>query len=261
MNKLRLIVLILSSLGIVLSVYLTYTHVTMDDTSFCLTGSGCDIIKSSTFSRIYGVPVPVFGLIGYLTLWLLTYLRFDKSRIKLIYFISVVGLSFSIYLSYIEFFVLKALCSFCIVSGIVMLSIFISILTTGEIKLGNFKNSLASILILIIVFGASYISHSDALSVKPAPQNVIALAQHLTKTGAHMYGSDTCPHCQVQKMLFGSAFEDIDYVECHPDAEKSRSTLCLEKGIEAYPTWEINGQFYEGTKSLKELAKLSGFKP
>ncbi len=261
MGKLRLLVLTLSSIGIILSVYLTYTHITLDETSFCLTGGGCDIIKSSAFSRIYGVPVPVLGLIGYLIIWILTLLRFDRSKIKLIYFISVVGLSFSIYLTYIEFFILKAVCSFCIISAIVMLSIFISILYTGEIKLSNFKNSMASIIILLVVFGASYISHSDALSVKPASQSVIALAQHLTKTGAHMYGSYTCPHCQVQKLLFGSAFKDIDYVECNPDAEKSRSTLCLEKGIEAYPTWEINGQLYEGAKSLKELAKLSGFKP
>ena len=127
MSKLRTLVLILSTIGIILSLYLTYTHITLDETSFCLTGGGCDIIKSSAYSRIYGIPVPVLGLIGYMVIWILTFLKFDKSNIKLIYFISVVGLSFSIYLTYIEVFILKALCSFCIISAVVMLAIFISI--------------------------------------------------------------------------------------------------------------------------------------
>ena len=261
MKKIRLILLILSTIGILLSVYLTYTHITNATTTFCLSGGGCDIIKSSVFSRIYGVPVPLLGLAGYAAIWILSYFSFDRSRINLIYYISVIGLSFSLYLTYIELFVLKAICSFCIISALSMLLIFVTILSTREIKLSNLKNSLTTLLIGVIVFGISYISHSDALSVTPASEDVVALAKYLTKNGAHMYGSYTCPHCQMQKLMFGTAFHDIDYIECNPEAEQSKSELCIQKGIEAYPTWEINGKLYEGAKSLNELARLSGFKP
>lgn len=34
--------------------------------------------------------------------------------------------------------------------------------------------------------------------------------------------------------------------------------ICLEKGIQGYPTWEINGNLYPGEQSLDKLAKLSG---
>jgi uncharacterized membrane protein len=261
MSKLRLLILILSGLGMLLSAYLTYTHITLAETSFCLTGGGCDIIKSSSFSRIFRVPVPLFGLIGYLLIGTMTYARFNDGKIYFIYYISLAGLAFSIYLTYIELFVLKAICAFCVGSALIMLSIFICILLTKEIKLTNLKNSVATVLISIFVFGSSYLSHSDALSVKPASQTVTDLAQHLSKTGSFMYGSYSCPHCQTQKLLFGSAFKDINYIECNPDAENSKSSLCIKKGIEGYPTWEINGELYEGAKSLKELARLSEFQP
>ncbi len=61
--------------------------------------------------------------------------------------------------------------------------------------------------------------------------------------------------------MFSDAFKYINYVECNPGGKNPNIELCAEKGIERYPTWEINGQRYEGAKSLKELARLSGFKP
>lgn len=261
MRKLRLSILILSGLGVILSAYLTYTHFSLAETSYCLTGSGCDIIKNSTFSRIYGVPVPLFGLIGYMLIGTLSFSSFHNGRIYMIYFVSLAGTAFTVYLTYLELFIIRILCSFCLVSALIMLLILICILLTKEIKLNNRNNSLASLSIFIIVFGASYLSHSDALLVKPASQAVIELSKHLSDTGAHMYGSYTCSHCQTQKLLFGSAFKIIDYVECNPDAPDSEALLCVEKGIKGYPTWEINGKFYEGAKSLNELARLSDFKP
>lgn len=85
------------------------------------------------------------------------------------------------------------------------------------------------------------------------------LAEHLSQTNAVMYGAFWCPHCASQKELFGDAASQVPYVECDPEGENAQPELCQAKGIPGYPTWEIDGEFYTGTRSLENLAELSNF--
>jgi glutaredoxin len=91
-------------------------------------------------------------------------------------------------------------------------------------------------------------------------ESEIALAQHLKQVGAKMYGAFWCPYCQNQKQLFGQeAVAQLNYIECDPTGKNARPEVCQAKGIQGLPTWEIKGKFYEGTKSLEELANLSSY--
>ncbi len=85
------------------------------------------------------------------------------------------------------------------------------------------------------------------------------LAGHLTATGGVMYGAYWCPHCADQKAMFSDSVDLMPYVECAADGENAQPELCQQRGIEGYPTWEIDGQLYPGVRSLDELADLSGF--
>ena len=87
------------------------------------------------------------------------------------------------------------------------------------------------------------------------------LAIHLSVNGAKMYGAYWCPHCATQKELFGTAADQIPYIECDPDGDNSQTDLCQQKGIQAYPTWEINGEFRQGVHPLGKLADLTEFPP
>ena len=88
----------------------------------------------------------------------------------------------------------------------------------------------------------------------------IALAKHLSSTGAVKYSAYWCPHCHDQNQLFGmKAAAQLNSVECSPDGENSRTELCQEKGISGFPSWEINGNIDSGVKTLEELADLSGY--
>ncbi len=80
-----------------------------------------------------------------------------------------------------------------------------------------------------------------------------AFAQCLTDSGDRMYGTLWCSHCNDQKNIFGSSFSYVDFTDC--DANVS---ACREQGIEAYPTWMINGVKYTGTRSIEELSAISG---
>ena len=93
---------------------------------------------------------------------------------------------------------------------------------------------------------------------KPAS---IALAEHLTSGGAVMYSAYWCPHCHEQKELFGKqASDQLNVVECAPDGENNQADLCRSKGLEGFPSWEINGSIDSGVKGLDTLAELSGYK-
>jgi hypothetical protein len=89
----------------------------------------------------------------------------------------------------------------------------------------------------------------------------MALAQHLSKTGAKMYGVFWCRYCTRQKQLFGEeAFSKINYLECDPKGKNPQVNLCRRAKITGFPTWEINGKLYPGMRSLNELATLSGYR-
>ncbi|MEO0769034.1 MAG: hypothetical protein AAFY72_06315 [Cyanobacteria bacterium J06649_4] len=85
------------------------------------------------------------------------------------------------------------------------------------------------------------------------------LADHLTESGAKMYGAYWCPHCATQKEYFGGAVSRIPYVECDPEGFDAQPELCQEMGIDVYPTWIIEDEYYFGSQALGKLAKLSGF--
>jgi hypothetical protein len=75
----------------------------------------------------------------------------------------------------------------------------------------------------------------------------------LSESGAVMYGTEWCSHCQNQKALFGKSFDNINFVDCDQNRED-----CLAAGVGGYPTWKINGENYPGEQSMQRLADLSG---
>lgn len=72
------------------------------------------------------------------------------------------------------------------------------------------------------------------LSTCPLTGDKDIFAQCLTEKGWTMYGAEWCSHCKDQKNLFGDSFKYIKYIECPDNIQ-----LCLDRGINAYPTWKI----------------------
>lgn len=87
------------------------------------------------------------------------------------------------------------------------------------------------------------------------------LADHLTESGAKMYGAYWCPHCATQKREFGGAAGRLPYVECDPQGINAQPELCEAARVEVYPTWVISGEYYLGVQPLARLSVLSGLEP
>jgi hypothetical protein len=91
------------------------------------------------------------------------------------------------------------------------------------------------------------------------PSKYGGFAQCLAEKGALFYGAFWCPHCQEQKAMFGAGARDLPYVECSTPDGKGQLPLCIEKGVEQYPTWMFaDGSKQSGVIPLADLAQKTG---
>ena len=74
-----------------------------------------------------------------------------------------------------------------------------------------------------------------------------------------MFGAYWCSHCQQQKKLFGSAWDQVDYIECSLPGGQAQTEVCIQAKIQSYPTWEFApNDRLTGKLSLEQLSAKSG---
>lgn len=127
-KKLNSAVLILSLIGLVDSIYLTILKVT-NNQSLCLKGIGdCWSVNISRYSEIAGIPVAILGAGVYLAIVLLTLFE-DRLPILreygnlFLFGITLIGVIYSAYLTYVEIAILNAICPFCVLSAVLMVGL------------------------------------------------------------------------------------------------------------------------------------------
>ncbi|MGB7589327.1 MAG: vitamin K epoxide reductase family protein [Solirubrobacterales bacterium] len=90
----------------------------------CLAGgTGCQTVANSSYSHLLGVNVAIFGIVGYVLLLLTALLRGDAARMGG-FLTALIGFGFSVYLTYLELFVIDAICQWCVVSAVLMTILF-----------------------------------------------------------------------------------------------------------------------------------------
>ena len=82
---------------------------------------GCETVQTSSYATIFGVPVAVMGLVGYSGLLFSALLR-GEAGVYLAFLVALVGALFSAYLTYLEVFVIHAICEWCVASAVVMVA-------------------------------------------------------------------------------------------------------------------------------------------
>jgi uncharacterized membrane protein len=129
-RRLLLLIAVLALSGAVVSSVSLHHHYGTSKTAYCDLGESfnCDIVNRSTYSAIFGVPVALIGIAGYLALLLVaTFYRNHADTPAILMISSATGMGFALYLTYIEGFVLAAWCILCLtslglISGIAMAS-------------------------------------------------------------------------------------------------------------------------------------------
>ncbi len=90
----------------------------------CLAGgSGCETVADSVYSDLAGINVAVIGIVGYVALLGAAIARGDAARFGGL-MLALVGFGFSAYLTYLELFVIDAICQWCVASAVLMTLLF-----------------------------------------------------------------------------------------------------------------------------------------
>ena len=122
-----LLIAILSVFGIGVSLYLTYIKVSASSVA-CGFGE-CGVVQASKYAEFLGIPVAMFGVLYYFTLLVLN----TSKKARLFDIALIWGILFSSYLTYIELFVLEAICGWCVVS-------FLNILVITFVRKASWKS-------------------------------------------------------------------------------------------------------------------------
>jgi uncharacterized membrane protein len=86
----------------------------------CLAGgSGCETVADSKYAHLAGVNVAVIGIVGYVLVFVAAIVPGDPGRFGG-FLTALIGFGFSLYLTYLELFVIDAICQWCVASAILM---------------------------------------------------------------------------------------------------------------------------------------------
>ncbi len=113
----------LAGIGLVVALYLLTVHWGWWQ-AVCLGVGNCEVVNTSIYSELLGIPVALLGALSYagliilgLAIWKDIYAEYARLAR---FFIAMVGVVFSAYLTYIELFVLHEICPWCVTSAILI---------------------------------------------------------------------------------------------------------------------------------------------
>lgn len=112
----RAAAVVVAGIGALVSAYLTWVHYS-GDLALCIGVGGCEAVQTSRFSVVGTVPVALIGLAGFVAILAvaLARLRHDAAWADTALFgLSLAATLYVAYLTYIELFVLGAVCPWCV---------------------------------------------------------------------------------------------------------------------------------------------------
>jgi uncharacterized membrane protein len=124
-----MILAMLSLAGIFVALYLLLYKLGMIGELTCSVGS-CETVNTSKWATFLGIPVAGWGVAWYVAMFVLAIVstaeRFaDSPAVSLVLLlVAAGGLVFSLYLTYLELFVIHAICQWCVISAIIVTIIF-----------------------------------------------------------------------------------------------------------------------------------------
>lgn len=131
------LIFVFSLAGLLVSAFLVYEY-HFAASVVCPIGVGCDIVRTSPYSSFFGISIPVLGVAFYLGMATLAIIQSQKSNqklvIRLLFLGAIAGVGFGTYLTFLELFVIKAICFWCVISYIISIVILLSAISTRKLN-------------------------------------------------------------------------------------------------------------------------------
>ena len=121
--------------GLGVAVYLASIEITQSEAVCGLVGN-CNLVQQSPYAQIAGVPIGAIGVVGYLMvlfLWAVNRLSRGSREIEwALRAAALFGVVFSTYLTFLELFIIGAVCLWCLTSAVIMLLLLSLVLPVAE---------------------------------------------------------------------------------------------------------------------------------
>lgn len=182
-------------LGMALTGYLAATSWLGAPPAFCGEGSGCDIVQSSRWGHLLGLPTAAWGFLAYAALGHVAFrVRNPQRHWQLVWLISLLALAVSVYLTAVALWQLQATCLYCLLSLGLFALLFVVALLQRPAGLPDFSwpvwgGQTAGFAVVAIVLLHLHFSGFLTPSAGPEDPYLRGLAEHLTRTGAVFYGA------------------------------------------------------------------------
>ena len=125
----RMLTTLVALVGLFVALYLALYKTGVIGTLACGSG-GCDTVQTSRWADFLGIPVAVWGVGFYAVVFTLAFAgtleRWAESRALslVVLVLTAWGVLFSAWLTYLELFVIHAICRWCVVSAVIAVVLF-----------------------------------------------------------------------------------------------------------------------------------------
>jgi uncharacterized membrane protein len=128
--KYRMAAALFSLAGFFVALYLYLHKLGVIGELACGISGSCEAVQSSSYATFLGISVPLIGVAGYGVLFALGLVSLerpaDRRWPRLVLLLSGLAVGFTAYLTYIELFVLHAICRWCVASAVLITLTFLS---------------------------------------------------------------------------------------------------------------------------------------
>jgi len=121
----RLLVIAFAALGTLVSAYLTWVHYS-GSLALCIGVGGCEAVQTSRYSSLGPVPVALVGLAGFVAILgvAIAHARGADWSLTPLFALSLAATLYVAYLTYVEVFVLGAICPWCVAVAVCSVGVF-----------------------------------------------------------------------------------------------------------------------------------------
>ena len=126
MSRSRVLLLIVAALGTLVSAYLAWVHFS-GDLALCIGVGGCETVQTSRYAMVGPIPVSVIGLSGFTAILAVAaaHVRGATWSLTPLFALSLGATLYVAYLTYLEVFVIGAICPWCVCVAVCALVVFV----------------------------------------------------------------------------------------------------------------------------------------
>ena len=127
----RQAIALLALVGLFVALYMWLHALGFGGAIKCGASGGCETVQTSQWAVFLGFPVAFYGVVGYLAILIVALVALRPAALAqrdwnlLLLLLATMGVVFTAYLTYVELFLIHAICRWCVGSAVIITAIWV----------------------------------------------------------------------------------------------------------------------------------------